>query len=219
MGLIERQWNWARDANGGGVRFAQALGLTSNEEFVRSVLGLAGAVEHGHDAWIIALRTKFDAASGNELDDYSQPGDWETIGYRFSFGEGEEQQTWEVDRDRTFEGESAATDLAHALAFHTDREFCESMAQIKALLDRIGGQAFIRPFIQNEEVVGIACHYEHLVRKPKEEKKEAGPQEPLPEPAADSSPAEPEGLDRPQEQDEADADSPAESQEELPVEA
>lgn len=190
---MKRAWNWERGLNGSGMRFAEALGCISTEEYLQSVINLAGALDRGHEVRITAVRVKVDPSTGEPLDDHQMPGDYITVGYRFSTELDEKTgENWAIDRASNYEGEQAAADLAHALGLHTDREFCETMVQVKTALDRFGGQAFVRSYVSQElevpQVVGYACQYEHLVRGAGAEPDSQAPAQPDPEP--DPEPAE-----------------------------
>lgn len=158
---MRRAWNWERETPGTGMRFAQALGCISTQEYVLAVLKLAGDTNsRGAACRIIANRVKLDPTTGEPLTDHKETGDYKTVGYRFEIGE----ESWNVDRFEQDEGEQIADDYSHALGIHTDRGFCEAMVQIKTILDRLGGQVFIQPYAKDGDVVAYACEYQHLVR-------------------------------------------------------
>lgn len=144
---------------GGGGRFCQALALLSGEDFVESTLAVYQGVLDGREAWITAKRQKFNP-QGEPLEDYTEAGDYLTTGYRFSIAE----DSWEFDRVEPFEGAQGSLDYGGALAANADRDYCETMVQIKCALDRFGGEALLKPVIQGEQVVGVAAYYQHLAR-------------------------------------------------------
>lgn len=157
---MRRSWNFINEPAGGGRRFADALGCISTEEYVSAMLAVHEGLLQGRDAQIVAQRVKVHPQTGEELQDHREPGDYLTTGYEFSVGD--EQAL--IERVANFEGEQAAADAAGALSVGAGRTFCETSVQVKCLLDRIGGQAIFRPYVAQDVVVGVLCHYEHLVR-------------------------------------------------------
>lgn len=157
---MKRGWNFVNEPAGGGQRFAEALGCISTEEYVGAIVAVHEALRAGEEARIVAQRVKVDPQSGEPLEDPREPGDYIVTGYEFTVGA--EQAL--IERYPREEGEQAALDLAGALGVNAGRAFCETALQTKAIFDRIGGQAIFRPYFKQGVVIGVVCHYEHLVR-------------------------------------------------------
>ena len=157
------------------------------------MLAIVGGTDSGYEARITANRVKIDPSTGEPLEDHTQPGDYLTVGYSFRIDhDGEQAREWSIERASNYEGEQAAADLAAGLALHADREFCETMVQVKCALDRFGGQVFIRPYIaaETQQVAGYVCQYEHLVRGAAAEpdSQAEAPSAPAPEPVQEPEP-------------------------------
>ena len=163
---MKRSWNsiCGEEGTEGAQAKATALGCLSDESFVRSVIACLEAVNVGASVRVTAERPKVDPATGDPLEDHTEPGDYVTVAYGFRIDGETNGENWDVEREPAAEGDRRALGFSAALSTIADEEFCESMVQCKCALDRFGGQVFVKPYVRAESVVGYLFHYEHLVR-------------------------------------------------------
>lgn len=202
---MERDWSQVIGPPGAGARFAEALGCLSTHDYVTSVLESHDYLMRGIGVTISANRIKLHPVTGDVLEDHRETGDYITNAYVFEFDTGSEEGDYFVERLPEQEGEQIAADYAHALGLKADREFCESMAQLKGAFDRFGGFCEIAPVVLDERIVGLEYHYKHLV---KERRKKAPEAEPGPQPDDATPPPTASEEQAPEDQGEDAADSP-----------
>lgn len=68
------------------VELAVALAQISDEEFLRTIIDIKAALDRiGGQVYIAAFRNKYDPATGEQLEDPSAPGRYETDGYAIHY--------------------------------------------------------------------------------------------------------------------------------------
>lgn len=191
---MKRAWsqNCGEEGTAGAQVKATALGCLADENYVRASIAILEALMAGASVRIVADRPKVDPATGEPLEDYTEPGEYVTVAYHVEVGDDDGEHGWSLDRVPEAEGSQSALGFAGALASIADEEFCESMAHLKAALDRLGGQAFVKPYVRDDRVVGFMYRYEHLVRgqAPEPDAVADAPPEPPDEPDDDEPTAE-----------------------------
>lgn len=138
---------------------AQLLAEVAEPRFLDALkAAVASLNENGAKAWICTVRHKLDGQGA--IVDKDGPGDFKTVGYEFAFAE----ESVDVARSPELEGCGASQMLALELAVQLDAETVRAFADIKIILDRLGGQALIAPYLHDERVIGFLFHYEPISR-------------------------------------------------------
>lgn len=136
-------------------RSARALASVAGPSFLASLSSLVAELKvNGQKAVIATLREKYDADGRVITGDDDAAGEFHTDGYGFYAGE----DSWQIGRDDTDDSELLALALARLLP----GQAIDRIRDMKVILDSIGGQVWISPFIRDEQVLGLAFHWSHV---------------------------------------------------------
>ena len=157
-------------------RGAQLAGV-AEPRFIDALKALfEGFESNGDRACIATVRYKYDA-DGEVTEDSDAPGEFRTVGYEFAGGEGSR----DVARDPELEGTGVSHLLAFELAQRVGADAIRALTDLKAILDRFGGQVWISPYqAQDGITLGYLFHYDHISRVGRGKEPDAHLDEPLP---------------------------------------
>lgn len=142
---MKRIWNVIDSSPSGEI--SGALSELADHNFLRFIFNVCEADR----VYVAAVRAMFDA-EGNRVPEEAEretEGNWETVGYAFTFNDESEPQ--QILRGEAFASEAieavadagAAAALADLLSEAIGVNFLRAMLQLKVLLDGVGGQAYI----------------------------------------------------------------------------
>lgn len=154
---------------------SSSLASIAEPRFVHSIKELAERFDaNGQKACIATHRLRI-GADGEEAGP-DDPATFITEGYEFYAGEDE----WTVYREPELENTGAAQMLAQELALLLDPMTTRAIRDLKIILDRFGGQAWIAPYMAEEQIIGFLFHYEHISKLARGKEPDSKLEEPIP---------------------------------------
>jgi hypothetical protein len=176
---LKRQWNalaFPTDVDDGEVP-ASALASVAEPRFLQGVQeGLADTRANGSKLWVSAHRPKLDADGNDITGQQGAAGQFRIASYEFTTAE----NSWTVDATPEIVGVGASHMLALELAMTFGAEAVRSLLNIKVILDAIGGQVLVSPYVREETVVGLIFHWEHISKVGRGQEPDAKIDDPLP---------------------------------------
>lgn len=157
---MRRQWNTIlTPPDEGAEPVAGALALTSSRDWMQMCIDVFDALVGGDPAYIGVERFKIDPVTGERVESRESAGNFVTLGYNVTIGEGEPFRL-----DREGEGSPEAAGFAAALAAVASPGFIVSMHQVKSALDLFGGDIHFLPYVDDRsgQVLAVAYHYEYV---------------------------------------------------------
>ena len=156
---------------------AAALAAVSEPRWLEGVQRLIlSATENGEKIVVATVRNKYDAAGNSVSGEEGVAGQFRTDGYVFEFPDG----GFDVARAVELEGSGASAMLAQELAFSLTPDLCRALTDLKVILDRLGGQAWIAPYFHDERLLGFAFVWDHISKLGRGKEPDAKLAEPLP---------------------------------------
>ena len=177
---MKREWNASTFESERQDEENAAAGLAAVAEprFLEGVQRLMlTCAENGEKVVIATVRGKYDAAGNLITGDDDAAGQFRTDAYRFDFDGGE---SFEVARDVDQEGSGAAAMLAQELSYTLTPDLCRAITDLKVILDRLGGQAWIAPYFHEGRCLGFAFVWDHISKLGRGQEPDARLDEPLP---------------------------------------
>ncbi len=176
--LIRRDWNdplFSSELDD-DEEAAQRLASVAEPAFLAAVKSAISLAQHnGEKVCIATHRGKYDA-DGQRVDGSDGAGKFRTDGYEVATAD----ETVTVERAPELEGVTVSHMLALELALDLTPDILRSILDIKVILDRLGGQVWIAPYVHEEQVVGFAFLWDHISRLGRGKEPDANISEPLP---------------------------------------
>lgn len=177
---MRREWNAStfESERQDSENAADTLAAVAEPRFLEGVQRLMLAcAENGEKVVIATERGKYDASGDLVTGEEGVAGQFRTDGYVFDFAAGER---FAVAREIELEGSGASAMLAQELALTLTPDLCRSIADLKVILDRLGGQAWIAPYFHADRLLGFAFVWDHISKLGRGQEPDARLDEPLP---------------------------------------
>ena len=156
---------------------ADTLASVSEPRFLESLQRVFDALhENGEKVCISTMRHKYDADGQDVTGDDDAAGQFKTDGYSFLTASDE----WAVTRKPEDEGSTPSHLCAYELARDLTPDIVRSLVALKITFDFYGGQAWISPYVQNDQILGYVFVWDHISKLGRGKEPDAKIAEPLP---------------------------------------
>ncbi len=155
---------------------ARALAAIAEPRFIEAVQRtLVAATQNGDKLCIATHRAKYDADGQDVTGDEEAVGEFRTAAYEFTTAGGSET----VERRPELQGAGASQMLALEIALDLSPDVLRSILDLKVILDRLGGQAWVAPHVREEQVIGFAFVWDHISKLGRGKEPDSNISEPL----------------------------------------